>query len=415
MKIGDTTLLKDTDYTLSYTNNEVAGIETVTITGIGNYAGTLNKTFNVLAWTYTDNADNTSVTLTECTGFDADADITIPSSVGGKTVTSINSKFQSLFGIAQKSTQIKSVVIPNSVTSIGNNAFFYCQSLVSVTIPESVKSIGDNAFFTCKELISVTILGDITSIGNFAFSSIKSGSFIYVKNSTVADLLTSNNYTSTKTTIAYELDLELNGGELTDSTAMKYANAKTTSGGNIVNYAKPTKDGLVFDGWYDNAEFTGDKIDGDTNITAAKTLYPRYCTSISGATVTLHKDTYEYTGSEIKPEPTVVVGEKTLVKDDDYTLSYSNNTNLSTDTVKGTVTITGKGNYTGTITKTFEITDIPAISITDVNVSVSVSSVTYTGSAIEPSITVTQMAVKLLPLVQIILLHTQIIQTLVLQ
>ena len=64
--------------------------------------------------------------------------------------------------------EIKNLVIPNSVTSIGNYAFGSC-SVTSVTIPNSVTSIGDGAFYDCGMLTSVTIPNSVTSIGESAF------------------------------------------------------------------------------------------------------------------------------------------------------------------------------------------------------------------------------------------------------
>jgi len=60
--------------------------------------------------------------------------------------------------------------IPNSVTSIGNNAFRFCTGLTSVIISNSVTSIGDYAFYHCSNLTSVTIGNSVTSIGISAFS-----------------------------------------------------------------------------------------------------------------------------------------------------------------------------------------------------------------------------------------------------
>ena len=61
------------------------------------------------------------------------------------------------------------VIIPNSITSIGEYAFYYCSSLKSVTIPNGVTSIGEYAFYNCSSLTSISIPNSITYIGNKAF------------------------------------------------------------------------------------------------------------------------------------------------------------------------------------------------------------------------------------------------------
>ena len=66
-------------------------------------------------------------------------------------------------------SSLTSMAIPEGVTSIGGNAFYYCSSLTSVTIPEGVTSIGGSAFYGCSSLTSVTIPESVTSIGNFVF------------------------------------------------------------------------------------------------------------------------------------------------------------------------------------------------------------------------------------------------------
>ena len=68
-----------------------------------------------------------------------------------------------------ESTEIKDLVIPNSVTSIKFAAFYGCSSLTSVTIPNSVTSIGKSAFCYCSGLTSVTIGNSVTSIGDYVF------------------------------------------------------------------------------------------------------------------------------------------------------------------------------------------------------------------------------------------------------
>ena len=109
-------------------------------------------------------------------------DVTIPSTIGGVTVTSVGSWafaskqltsvtipdsvtgfYESVFA----DNQLTSVDIPNSVTSIGYNVFAHNQ-LTSVVIPNSVTSIGYSAF-AHNQLTSVTIPNSVTSIGGYAF------------------------------------------------------------------------------------------------------------------------------------------------------------------------------------------------------------------------------------------------------
>ena len=101
--------------------------------------------------------------------------------------------------------------------------------------------------------------------------------------------------------------------------------------------------------------------------------------SISKASVTLSTSTYAYDGKAETPSVTVKVGGKTLKKDTDYTVSYSNNTKVGT----AKVTITGKGNYTGSVSKTYSIKN----NFKKATVS-GISNKSYTGKNITQSITV---------------------------
>ena len=62
------------------------------------------------------------------------------------------------------------VVIPDSVTSIGNYAFYKCRSLEGVAIPDSVTSVGNSVFYGCSNLTSVTLGNGVTNIGDGAFN-----------------------------------------------------------------------------------------------------------------------------------------------------------------------------------------------------------------------------------------------------
>ena len=72
--------------------------------------------------------------------------------------------------ISFRNQNIKSYVIPNSVTSIGDSAFWGCRSLSDIVIPSSVTSIGDCAFWDCSSLSDIIIPSSVTSIGDSAFS-----------------------------------------------------------------------------------------------------------------------------------------------------------------------------------------------------------------------------------------------------
>ena len=78
---------------------------------------------------------------------------------------------------------LSKIVIPSSVTSIGKGAFSYCDSLLEIVIPSSVTSIGDSAFYGCYSLSEIVIPSSVTSIADGAFSSCDSLSEIVIPSS----------------------------------------------------------------------------------------------------------------------------------------------------------------------------------------------------------------------------------------
>ena len=78
---------------------------------------------------------------------------------------------------------LKNLVIPNSVTNIGNGAFASCSGLTEVTIPNSVTNIGEDVFGGCSGLKTVTIPNSVTNIGSSAFYSCTSLTEISIPNS----------------------------------------------------------------------------------------------------------------------------------------------------------------------------------------------------------------------------------------
>ncbi len=112
-------------------------------------------------------------------------------------------------------------------------------------------------------------------------------------------------------------------------------------------------------------------------ITKTFTINP---SSIDGFSITLSTTSYTYDGKAKTPGVTVKNGTKTLTLGTDYKVSYANNINPG----KATITITGVGNYTGTIKKTFAIT---AKSISGMTAKLSTTTYTYNGKAKKPSVT----------------------------
>lgn len=106
---------------------------------------------------------NGEITITKCN--QSAETVVIPPDIDGNPVTSIGNE---AFYYCDALT---SVTIPNSVRSIGNEAFYSCSGLTSLTIPDSVTSIGKDAFSYCNGLTSLTIPGSVINIGYGAFSS----------------------------------------------------------------------------------------------------------------------------------------------------------------------------------------------------------------------------------------------------
>ena len=83
--------------------------------------------------------------------------------------------------------------IPQGITSIGDSAFYSCDSLTSVSIPNSVTFIGDSAFSYCDSLTSVSIPNSVTAIGDYAFGDCSNLTLTVPRNSYAAEYAKTNN------------------------------------------------------------------------------------------------------------------------------------------------------------------------------------------------------------------------------
>ncbi|MCD7812082.1 MAG: leucine-rich repeat protein [Ruminococcus sp.] len=104
--------------------------------------------------------DDGTIEISDCST--EESDIEVPTEIDGVTVTSIG---RSAFS-DQKFT---SIVLPDSIVSIGESAFYACYSLTSITIPGSVTAIKARTFYSCTKLEDIHLPDGITSIGDMAF------------------------------------------------------------------------------------------------------------------------------------------------------------------------------------------------------------------------------------------------------
>jgi hypothetical protein len=95
--------------------------------------------------------------------------------ITGNAITTINN--------FQECTYLTSITLPDSVTKIGNSAFFECTNLTSINIPNRVTTIEDYSFERCNNLTNVTIPNTVTEIGFHAFYYCGSLTSITIPNS----------------------------------------------------------------------------------------------------------------------------------------------------------------------------------------------------------------------------------------
>ena len=164
--------------------------------------------------------------------------------------------------------EVKELVIPNSVTSIGNYAFYNCSSLTSVSIPNSVTSIGRNAFWNCTGLTSVSISKSVKSIGEAAFFGCTSLTSVTVNWLRPVDIST-NTFSNMENATLYvpvpcwPVYMATNWGyfkevvEISDTTHTLtymvddevYKTYELQEGAVITPEIEPTKEGYTFSGW----------------------------------------------------------------------------------------------------------------------------------------------------------------------
>lgn len=221
--------------------------------------------------------NNTAVIVKKYNG--TAADVTIPSHYKGKPVTMIDHAAfhdsavtsvtipDSVTSIPDDAfafcSQLTNISIPNSVTFIGFSAFNSCTSLKSITLPSSLSTIQSSAFYNCGNLETIRIPVSVTFIGNYAFAGCPSSMTVtYPGSKTQWDAITkgSNNDVLENNLICAVLEATFTA----DGTTL--APAQTIDrGGKFTEPAKPPKENHTFAGWYNGDE----KFDFDADTTNA--------------------------------------------------------------------------------------------------------------------------------------------------
>lgn len=251
---------------------------------------------------------------------------------------------------------LTAIVIPEGVTGIEKSAFSYCAGLEKLTIPGSVKKIAGSAFRSCTKLTEVTVPCSVNgnafincaSLARVTFlqgaTSIGSGTFSGCPNMT--SLTIPGGLTKIADDAFYNCwSLMLSSSEICIPAGNKTAIAWFTERG------------------FEKALRIQKAAIGDCTIEPIPSAI--------------------YTGTAIEPAVTVLTADgQKLAQETDYTVAYANNTNAGT----ATVTVTGAGDFTGTIEAAFEIT--PA-DIEKTKLDGKIPDQTYAAAPLTPGFTLT--------------------------
>lgn len=375
VKYRNKTLKNGKDYTVSYQNNINAGTAYVIIKGKGSYSGTVKRSFTI----------KPAIIYKQCT-------------------------FYKIASQYYTGSQIKPVPkIKNGTTTLKNGTDFtltYQNNVNKGTAKVYIKGKG-NYSGSCSLTFSITArpvstlkitVPSVTYNGkaqkpavtvkynNYKFKNGTDYTLSYKNNTKIGTATVTvkgkGKLSGTKSVtfkinakpiknavITYNNSLTYNGSTLSPAVTVKYGNATlkkntdyTVAYSNNVNAGTGT------------ITITGKGIYGGS----VKKTFTIKKLGIS-ATAVSGTGNKVYTGSVIKPVPAVKVGGRTLKNGTDFTVSYKNNTEPGTATLK----VTGKGNYSGSVSKTFKIT---ARAINDVEVTV--PDTVFTGEQVRPDVVV---------------------------
>ena len=390
---GDRVLEKNTDYTVSYSNNtDATTTAKAVVTGKGNYTGTQEVQFviakevvDISKAVISDIADqyynfgeelipDVTVTLNGkvlTKGTDYTVTYSGNKNEGTATVT-VNGINQSK-GKIEKTFKVLPIDISTAQISLSSDTYPYTGSAVAakvtgITVDRSGKKVEltDLSTFeiTCTDNINVgKATVTVSAIEKSGFTGSASRNYTIAANdiSSAVVTLDSGVYVYTGKAIEPACKVTLGGADLIEGTDYKVTYENNI---NVTDSAKLNVQGL-----------------GSYSGTVTK-KFVIAANSIASAKVTA--EAAEYTGKAITPAVTVVLDGQTLEKGKDYTLSYTDNINVTSDAKKAQVTVTGTGNYAGTVNGQFDITPMSVVKLTIEDV----ADQTYTGQSVKPALVV---------------------------
>ncbi len=212
--------------------------------------------------------------------------------------------------------------IPDGTVSVGDYAFYYCVNVSSITVPGSVRSLGEGAFGNCSSLTKTVLNEGLEEIGEYAFQS----------SSGIRDIIIPASVKS----------VGKNGLRLSSGCRIRVLSTDTV--------------------WADDAFRDSALIAGKKDSTLQKYAEDRGYTFVELSAdnrIPLQNEwfeqitsDYEYNGKSHEPEIESSESAPELEQGSDYEVTYENNINAGTATVK----ITGKDIFCGTVERSFKIT-----------------------------------------------------------
>ena len=382
VKCNGNTLTEDQDYYLYYRNNTNVGTASVTISGAGNFSGSETKTFQIKASDFSKCDIQLSASSFTYDGTEKKPKITVKSGrkllVSGTDYTvsyknNINAGTASVTitgkgkysGTITKSFSIKPAGFTKASVTLSASSFAWNGAEkkpgVTVKIGNRQLTAGRDYTVSYKNNVSVgTASVTITAKGNYTGFISKNFSI------TAADF--------TKTSVSLSVSsFTYDGAEKKPKITVKNGKKQLTAN---TDYTVSYKNNI-------NAGTASVTITGKGSYSGSQTKnFTITPADLTKTKISLSASSFIYDGAEKKPAITIKAGKKQLTLNKDYTISYKNNTNVGT----ASVTVTGKGNYTGTISKSFTIA---ATNLSTADVKLSAASFTYNGKAFTPSVTVT--------------------------